>query len=116
MIQSVEAMIKDYVAAWNNNDLEEFKAAFSKCWAPDAIYTDPDYALVAGVDGISALAQFSLEKIPGRKFHVLTQPEHHHTVGRYTWKVDLPDGSSKEGFDFFEFNDQYQVTRIVTFM
>jgi hypothetical protein len=114
MIPSVEKMIEAYVGAWNNKGLDEFKAAFAKCWAADATYTDPNLALVKGVDGIAGLAQSSLEKIPSKIFHVLTQPEYHHNVGRYTWSVDLPE-ETREGFDYFEFNEQYQITRIVSF-
>jgi hypothetical protein len=114
MITSVEEMIEQYVGAWNGEGLDEFKAAFAECWAADATYTDPNYELVAGVDGIAGLAQGSLEKFPGRKFHVLKSPDYHHNAGRYTWSVDLPD-ESREGFDYFEFNQAYKITRIVSF-
>ena len=114
MISSVEEMIKQYVAAWNGKGLDEYKSAFAECWAPDATYTDPNFALVKGVDGIAELAQTSLEKSPVRKFHVLTKPDYHHNVGRYTWNVVLPK-ETKEGFDYFEFNDENQITRLVSF-
>lgn len=114
MIPSVEEMIKQYVAAWNEKGLAEFKAAFAPCWAADATYTDPNFALVKGVDGIAELANTSLEKIPVRKFHVLASPDYHHNAGRYTWKVDLPE-ETKEGFDYFEFNEENQITRLVSF-
>jgi hypothetical protein len=113
-MQTVEEMIEQYVSAWNRKNLEEFKAEFAKCWAPDANYTDPDYELVSGLDGIAGLAQVSLEKIPVRKFSVLTQPDYHPNVGRYNWKVELP-GQTKEGFDYFEFNEKHQITRLVSF-
>lgn len=114
MITSVEEMITRYVTAWNNSGLEEFKAAFAECWAPEGIYTDPAYALVEGVDGIAGLAQISLQNIPVRTFSVATPPEYHHNVGRYNWKLELP-GETKGGFDYFEFNDDYKITRIVSF-
>ncbi len=107
-------MINEYVESWNGNNLEDFKTAFAKCWATDATYTDPNFDLVTGVNGIADLAQYSLEKIPTRKFHVLTKPDYHHYVGRYTWTVDLPE-ETREGFDYFEFNEDYQITRIVSF-
>lgn len=113
MIASVEEMIEKYVNAWNNHTLAEFKAAFAECWAADATYTDPNYD-IAGLDAIAGLAQISLEKIPGRTFSVLTQPEHHHNVGRYNWQVHLPEGT-KDGFDYFEFNSEFKITRIVSF-
>ncbi|MDE1191467.1 MAG: nuclear transport factor 2 family protein [Arachidicoccus sp.] len=114
MTSSVEEMIQQYVAAWNKRNFADYKAAFAECWAEDAKYTDPNFALVKGVDGIAELAWRSLEKSPHRVFHVLTQPEYHHNIGRYTWKVDLPDGS-KEGFDYFEFNEEHKLTRIGSF-
>jgi hypothetical protein len=114
MITSVEEMIEQYVSSWNEGNLDDFKAAFARCWAADATYTDPNFELVKGVDGIADLAQFSLEKLPIRKFAVLTQPEYHHNVGRYNWKVDFP-GETKEGFDYFEFNGENKLTRIVSF-
>jgi len=114
MIQSVEEMITKYVTSWNNNNLEEFKVAFAECWAADAKYTDPEFELVEGVDGIAALAVESLRRVPSRKFSINTQPEHHHNSGRYNWQVHLPDGD-KGGFDYFEFNDEFKITRIVSF-
>lgn len=114
MIASVEEMIKQYVAAWNGKNLEEFKAGFAQCWAADATYTDPNFDGITGVEGIAGLAQYSLEKIPVRVFNVLTLPDHHHNVGRYTWNVVLPE-ETKEGFDYFEFNEQNQITRLVSF-
>lgn len=115
MIPSVEEMISRYVAAWNNASLPEFKVAFAECWATDATYTDPSISGLKGVDEIAALAQESLEKFPGRTFDVLTQPEHHHNCGRYTWKANFADGSSREGFDFFEFTAENKISRIVSF-
>ena len=114
MISSVEEMIKQYVAAWNEKGLPGFKAAFAECWAADATYTDPNFALIKGVDGIAELAQASLELVPVRTFQVLTLPDHHHNVGRYTWKVNLPQ-ETKEGFDYFEFNPENKITRLVSF-
>jgi hypothetical protein len=114
MIQSVEEMITKYVAAWNNNTPEEFKVAFAECWAADGTYTDPEFELIQGVDGIAALAVESLKRVPSRKFSVYTQPEHHHNSGRYNWQVHLPEGD-KVGFDYFEFNNEFKITRIVSF-
>jgi len=65
MTASVKEMIEKYIAAWNMNGLEEFKAAFAVCWAENAIYTDPYFDLIKGVDGIAGLANSSLEKFPG---------------------------------------------------
>lgn len=115
MIQSAEEMIDAYLAAWNSNEnLEVFKTTFAKCWADDGTYIDPLTDKITGVDAIANLAQQSLEMFPTRTFTILTQPEHHHNVGRYTWQVHLPEGT-KDGFDCFEFNEEFKITQIISF-
>jgi len=114
MITSVEEMIERYVSAWNEQSLAAYKTAFAECWAPEALYTDPNFELIKGVDGISELAQKSLEMIPSRTFKILTKPDYHHHVGRYNWQGQFPDGT-RDGFDYFEFNDKFQITRLVSF-
>jgi hypothetical protein len=114
MINTVEGVIEQYVSAWNEQGLENYLAAFALCWSEDAIYNDPNFFQVSGLQALAELAQSSLSVMPVRKFAVLTTPDHHHNVGRYTWKVDLPE-ETKEGFDYFEFNDDYKITRLVSF-
>ncbi|MBE9461525.1 hypothetical protein ACFP1I_02005 [Dyadobacter subterraneus] len=114
MITSVEEMISQYMNAWNGTGIEEYQREFAKCWAVDGAYTDPNFDNINGVDGIAGLAHKSLETFPVRTFSELTVPDYHHNVGRYTWKVELP-GETREGFDYFEFNESYQITRIVSF-
>jgi hypothetical protein len=84
MKTSPEETIKQYVVSWNVQGEDEIKAAFAKCWAAGAIYTDPNYENVTGVDGIAALCVGSHQLAPGRIFHVHTLPEHHHNVALYT--------------------------------
>jgi hypothetical protein len=114
MIPSVETMIEQYVDTWNADNLEAYKAGFATCWAPEAIYTDPGHALIQGVDGIADLALYSWNKLPGRKFNILKRPVFHHNSGKYYWTVALPEGP-RQGLDYFEFNDQFQITRLVSF-
>lgn len=114
MIVSVEEMITKYVAAWNEQGLDAYKTAFGEIWADDATYTDPNFALVKGVDGIVELAYSSLPLMPARKFSVLIMPDYHHNAGRYTWEVKLPE-ETKEGFDYFEFNEEFKITKLVSF-
>lgn len=107
-------MIDQYIAAWNSNGLEEFKAAFALCWAADAKYTDPAYPLIEGVDGIAAFAQLSLEKIPSRKFKVLIAPSYHHQSLIYTWQAALP-GETRDGLDYIEYSEDFKIKRLVSF-
>jgi hypothetical protein len=114
MITTVAQMITQYVESWNGAGLSEFKAGFAQCWDENAMYTDPDFERISGVNELAELAQKSLELYPGRIFHILAMPDHHHNVGRYAWMVDLP-GETREGFDYFEFNEAFKITRIVSF-
>ena len=113
MTPSAEGMIRKYVAAWNEKELDAYRAGFSACWAEDGTYTDPNYAL-KGLDALADLAYTSLEREPARIFHVVTLPDHHHNCGRYTWSIELP-GVTKEGYDYFEFSDDYKITKLVSF-
>lgn len=113
MKPSVKEIVHQYVNAWNNEGIEVFKTEFAKCLAPGVRYTDPNIEAEAS-DGIAALAQGSAEKHPGRVFRLITTPEHHHNVARYTWDVELPDGRV-EGYDILEFNADGLITRIITF-
>lgn len=114
MITSVEEMIEQYVLAWNENTLEDYKREFAKCWAVDAEYVDPYSENIIGVEGISNFAQKSLEIVPTRKFKVLEKPEYHHTFGKYVWEVEF-SGQTNSGYDYFEFNTNFQITRLVSF-
>jgi hypothetical protein len=113
MNASVEKMIAQYLLAWNENNLEAYKEEFSKCWAPEATYSDP-FGEYKGVDGISNFAQKSLEIVPERKFKILENPEYHHKFGKYAWMVEF-EGKTNVGYDYFEFNDNFEITRLVSF-
>lgn len=115
MSSEVQKMIYDYVEAWNQNNQNDFKTAFSKVWSESATCTDPSFE-ATGVDALVNVAIGSLEKFPGRKFEVLTKPEFHHNVGRYTWRVNFADGTFHDGTDCFEFDKNFLITRIITFL
>jgi hypothetical protein len=114
MITSVEEMIAQYVSAWNETTLEGYQREFAKCYAADAVYTDPYSEHITGVDGIVDFAYKSLAIVPERIFTVAEQPAYHHHVGKYIWKVEAP-AVTNTGYDYFEFNDQFQITRLVSF-
>ncbi len=115
MSTEVRKMIYDYVEAWNQENREDFKMAFSKVWSEDAKCTDPSFE-ATGVDALVDVAVGSLEKFLGRKFKVISEPEFHHNVGRYDWRVDFADGTFHDGSDCFEFDDNFVLTRIITFV
>jgi len=113
MITSVEQMVDQYLAAWNENNLEAYKREFAKCVADDFLYSDP-FGEYEGVNGLANFANISLDIIPARKFTLLEKPEHHHTYGRYAWKVEF-SGKTNIGYDYFEFNQDFKMTSLISF-
>lgn len=114
MITSAEQMIRQYVAAWNEQDLEAYTRGFSEIWTDEATYTDPDNVGITGVKGLAKLAADSLPKAPTRFFSVEVEPDCHHGYGWYTWRVEV-SGRTKLGVDFFEYNEAFKITRLVSF-
>ena len=115
MIQSAEETIDLYIAAWNTTaSNDEIKAAFAKCWAANGKYIDPNY-IVEGVEGISGLAIASLEKVPGRTFNIVVEPQAHHGTALYTWAGNIPGKAEFEGVDYIEFDDEGKIKRLVSF-
>jgi len=113
MITSVEEMIGQYVSAWNENNLEDYKREFGKCWTAKSFYSDP-FGEYHGVEELAGFAHKSLEIVPTRKFKIVEKPEYHHQFGRYAWAVEF-DGQTNVGYDFFKFNDQFEITELISF-
>ena len=112
---SLEESVKLYAQAWNEEGLENIKAALEKCWTAESTYIDPQNPLTKGADELAALIQTSEDKMPGRKFRQLSEPDFHNHSGRFKWLLTRKDGTTREGFDYFEYNDNHQITRIVGF-
>lgn len=106
-------MIEQYVFAWNQQNLKDYQKEFGKIWADNAEYADPN-TQIYGVDALSQFAAKSLDIVPNRFFEVHSDIEHHHGYGRYTWKVTMGEAVNF-GYDYFEFNEQFQITKLVSF-
>jgi hypothetical protein len=114
MITTVREMIEQYITAWNKTSLAEYRQEFAKCWAEYGVYIDPTSAGFVGVEAIAQFANLSLDIVPERHFELVDEPDSHHTYGRYTWKVTTPGGTNV-GYDYFEFNEEFKITRLVSF-
>jgi len=115
-IKNIEETIITYTNAWNEPDREAIKEKISKCWAPDGIYTDNITDAIRGYDAIADFIFSSYEHLGPRKFHVLATPETHHQNGRFNWLAVREDGYPFQGMDFFEFDSENRITRIVGFI
>ena len=115
MKRSAQETIELYVNSWNNTTTDATRAAFAECWAADAKYTDPNFECIEAVDGIPHLSGVSEERLPGRKFHIVTPPQYHHGACFYTWGVYIPGQDERQGVDYVEFNDEMKISRLVSF-
>ncbi len=113
--QTVEESIEQYVGAWNITGAENIKAALGKCWTADSTYADPNNAPTKGSDGLTALIELSQKRMPERQFIQTSEPEFHHGSGCFKWQLAKKDGEALDGLDYFEYNSENQITRIVGF-
>lgn len=94
---------------------ETILAKISQCWAPEATYTDRLTDTITGRDAITDLIISSFEQMGPRTFKVLGEPQTHHQSGRFRWLAIRPEGYPIEGMDYFEFDSEHRITRIVGF-
>lgn len=108
--------INRYCSAWNEPTAEAIKQGFIACCSPDLVYTDRQTPAVNGIDALVALAVESYEKVPGRIFSVVTEPEYFSGHCYYTWGINIPGTGLLTGRDYVEYNEAGLITRIVGFL
>jgi hypothetical protein len=113
--QTVEESITLYIQAWNEKGLKNIKAALEKCWTADGTYTDPNNPPIKGLDELAAVIQGSQEKMPDRKIAQTSKVDFHDNSGRYKWVLTKKNGDTSEGLDYFEYNSENRIVRIVSF-
>lgn len=113
--QTVEESIAQYIVAWNEKGVKNIKATLEKCWTTDGTYTDPSNPPIKGLDGLAAVIQGSQEKMPERKIGLTSKVDFHDNSGRYKWLLTKKNGDKSEGLDYFEYNSENRITRIVSF-
>jgi len=114
-IKNIEETILTYTSAWNETEREVILEKISKCWAPAGTYTDCLTDTITGQDAITDLIISSYGQMGPKTFQVLAEPHVHHQSGRFRWLAIRPEGYPVEGMDYFEFNSENRITRIVGF-
>jgi hypothetical protein len=114
-IKNIEETILTYTSAWNETEREAVLEKISTCWAPGGSYTDRLTDTITGQDAIADLIISSYGQMGPRKFQVLAEPQVHHQSGRFRWLAIKPEGYPVEGMDYFEFDNENRITRIVGF-
>ena len=113
--QTIEESITQYTGAWNEEGIENIKAALEECWTVDSTYADPSNAPVKGLDELVTLIGRAQEQSPGGRFTLTSPAEFHHKSGCFKWRLTKKDGSHRDGMDYFEYNAENQIVRIVGF-
>lgn len=116
IMKNMTETISHYVGAWDEQTPETVKLALEACCSPQITYTDKTTPLINGIDALVKLIMSSHEKLPGRKFWVLTAPEYFDGQCYYSWGANLPGNGERAGRDFIEYNNQNLITRIVGFL
>ncbi|SEA62221.1 hypothetical protein [Pedobacter hartonius] len=113
-IKNIEETILTYTSAWNETERGAIMEKIQKCWAPEGTYTDK-HTEITGQDSITDLIISSYGQMGPRTFEVLGEPLTHHHSGRFKWLAIRPEGYPTEGMDYFEFDEENRITRIVGF-
>jgi len=114
-IKSIEEIILIYTSAWNETRPETIREKIDQCWSAEGTYTDKVTDTITGRDAITGLIISSYDRMGPRTFKVLAEPDVHHRSGRFRWLAVRPEGYPAEGMDYFEFDEQHLITRIVGF-
>jgi hypothetical protein len=114
-LKNIEDTILTYTSAWNETEREAILGRIKECWAPEGTYTDKLTDTITGQDAITDLILSSHVQMGPRKFKVLGQPDTHHSNGRFNWLAIRPEGYPIAGMDYFEFNEENRITKIVGF-
>ncbi|MEO3407877.1 isomerase [Mucilaginibacter sp. CAU 1740] len=114
-VKNIEETILTYTSAWNETEHDAILAKIKKCWSPEGTYTDKITDTITGQDAITNLIISSYGQMGPRTFKVLGEPNTHHQSGRFRWLAIRPEGYPVEGMDYFEFDEQYRITKIVGF-
>lgn len=114
--QTVEESIAQYFRAWNEKGVKNIQATLEKCWTADVgTYTDPNNPPIKGLEGLAMVIQGSQDKMPERKIELISKVDCHDNSGRYEWRLTKQNGEKSEGLDYFEYDSENQITRIVSF-
>jgi hypothetical protein len=87
------AVVREYVAAWNEPDPDRRSALLADSCATDVRYTDPE-SDVTGLDELAGVIAAFQEAYPGHVLRLASAVDHHHDVLRFAWLAERPDGTT----------------------
>lgn len=113
-MSAIEALIGEYLAAWNEADAVTRQAILQKIWSDEGRYTDPQ-SDGQGREALDQIIGRFHKNSPGSRFSLNGGIDHHHNFVRFAWILKLPDGSTLHGMDFGEVTDDNRLSHIVGF-
>lgn len=115
-MKNVKETVERYTSAWNEKTAEDVKKAFVQVLADDITYQDKNTPLLTGIDAFVDLVMSSHEKVPGRTFSLLSEPEYFDQHCYYSWGINIPGMGEFAGRDYAEYNDENKLTKIIGFV
>jgi hypothetical protein len=113
--QNIQEIILTYTSAWNETGPEIIREKINRSWSINGTYIDKLTDTVIGRDFLPDLIVASHTQMGPRTFHVVAEPVTHHRSGHFRWLVTRSEGYPAEGLDYFEFDENNLITRIVGF-
>jgi SnoaL-like domain len=97
-----DALVRRYLAAWNETDPVHRRQVLAEVWAEDGSYTDPLVA-VTGRDAFDQVIEAVQQQFRGLVFRLAGGIDAHHNLARFGWVLgpeDAADGTVLlAGFD-----------------
>jgi hypothetical protein len=110
-------LVEQYLAIWNEPDADARTKSIEGLWAEDGGYVDP-MAAVRGHEGVAAVVSGARDQFPGFVFALLSPPDVHHNIARFTWELKPAAGGESLviGFDVAVFTEDGRIQDVFGFL
>lgn len=115
-VESVDVIIDDYVATWNETDAARRQAGIARAWADSGRYRDPLMGST-GHGEIDAMLAAVQARFPGFVLKRTSKVDCHNDAVRFSWSLGPASGPSVvEGVDFGTLTPEGKLATIVGFI
>lgn len=113
--QKIKYAVSAYLDAWNTGGLEKIYPKLQTFWTSESSYVDAKYPKVTGFDEFAIFIQAIHSELPEVMFIQSSKIDFHNNSGRFSWTMKNGSEIILNGMDYFEYDDEYKITRIVGF-
>lgn len=113
---TVEQVVHNYIAMWNEPDPQRRRALVAEVVTENADYLDP---LMSGdgAEGIDAMIAGAQQQFPGHRFSLVSGPDSHHDRVRFTWALSANGGDPVAvGVDFARLAEDGRMASVTGFL